>query len=545
MIPIPQTLYEQYLTDWLYEKKFQEDTSKSGQSEIELLYRLSKAQMLERDRGEEYPFIENIHPDNDETAILSQYVDSDNIQVKAFVNDVLRHSAKDKRQYAVAASDAYLELAPKISSPWFLLRSVTVRSIKQLMTSDYLQRLCDVIDKMFYSYWIAQIAKELRKSYDTERLRCFEDVVTRHMQIVNDKSHRDDERNCLDALYEIGALSLDEWHLQKAQSFENELDYVNSHKAQNTIYPNNVGTIQEAYNEIYPVRKTYQGDYERIKEKLQKEQKTFHDALTQYGIKTVMKVPEEFIKGLDRSLETAKMDNYLDALVYLASFPFPKDSDYERYCKASVEASPMSSFFGMGAIGDKGQNIGKAEPEEGVKIYAHQYVRLSLTYMVAHVLNKVSTKTSATVDDESIAAVLSECNSSYISPDRLPLWVKGIIAGLHGDFIVASHLLMPQIEHSLALKAESYAGSLTALHNEAHQDEPSLAKTLEVLKPYMSESLNDEFRFFLNTGADVNCRNNLAHGLWSAEQCEHYGQYLWWLAVKLFFREKELFKEDR
>lgn len=54
MIPIPQNLYEQYLTDWLYEKKFQEDTSKSGQSEIELLYRLSKAQMLERDRGEEY-----------------------------------------------------------------------------------------------------------------------------------------------------------------------------------------------------------------------------------------------------------------------------------------------------------------------------------------------------------------------------------------------------------------------------------------------------------------------------------------------------------
>ena len=545
MIPIPQTLYEQYLTDWLYDKKSQEGISQSEQKETEVLYMLSKAQMLERDRGEEYPFIEDIHPDNEETAILSQYVDSDNIQMKAFVNDVLRHSAKDKRQYAVAASDAYLELAPKISSPWFLLRSVTVRSIKQLMTSDYLQRLCDVMDKMFYSYWIAQIAKELRKSYDTERLRCFEDVVTRHMQIVNDKSHRDDERNCLDALYEIGALSLDEWHLQKAQSFENELDYVNSHKAQNTIYPNNVGTIQEAYNEIYPVRKTYQGDYERIKEKLQKEQKTFHDALTQYGIKTVMKVPEEFIKGLDRSLETAKMDNSLDALAYLASFPFPKDSDYERYCKASVEASPMSSFFGMGAIGDKGQNIGKAEPEEGVKIYAHQYVRLSLTYMVAHVLNKVSTKTSATVDDESIAAVLSECNSSYISPDRLPLWVKGIIAGLHGDFIVASHLLMPQIEHSLALKAESYAGSLTALHNEAHQDEPSLAKTLEVLKPYMSESLNDEFRFFLNTGADVNCRNNLAHGLWSADQCEHYGQYLWWLAVKLFFREKELFKEDR
>lgn len=199
MIPIPQNLYEQYLTDWFYTKKYQESISKSEIKEIDLLCRLSKAQMLERDRGEEYPFIENIHPDNDETAILSQYVDSDNIQVKAFVNDVLRHSTKDKRQYSMAASDAYLEFAPQISSPWFLLRSVTVRSIKPLMTPDYLQRLCDVIDKMFYSYWIAQIAKELRKSYNTENLCCFEDVVTRHMQVVKDMSHRDDERNCLDA----------------------------------------------------------------------------------------------------------------------------------------------------------------------------------------------------------------------------------------------------------------------------------------------------------------------------------------------------------
>ena len=543
MIPIPQTLYEQYLTDWLYDKKSQKGISQSGKKEIEVLYMLSKAQMLERDRGEEYPFIEDIHPDNEETAILSQYVDSDNIQMKAFVNDVLRHSAKDKRQYAMAASDAYLELALIVSTPWFLLRSVTVRSIKPLMTSDYLQHLCDVIDKMFYSYWIAQIAKELRKSYNTGNLRCFENVVTRHMQMVNDKCHRDDERNCLDALHEIGTLSLDEWHLQKAQSFENELDYVNSHKAQNTIYPNNVGTIQEAYNEIYPVRMMYKDDYERIKGKLLKEQKAFYDALTLYGSKTVMKVPEEFIKRLERSLETAKMDNYLDALVYLARYPFPKDSDYERYCKASVEANPMSPFFGLVFKGNKGQNNGKAEPLEGVKIKAHQYFRLMLTYMVAHVLNKVLTKANMTVDDESIAAVLSECKSSYISQDRLPLWVRGIIAGLHGDFIVASHLLMPQIEHSLVLKAESYVGSLTALHNEAHQDEPSLVKTLEVLKPHMPESLNDEFRFFLNTGADVNCRNNLAHGLWSADQCESHGQYLWWLAIKLFFREKELFKE--
>ena len=182
------------------------------------------------------------------------------------MNDVLRHSTKDKRQYAMAASDAYLKLAPRISSPWFLLRSVMLRSIKLLIPFDYLQRLCDVIDKMFvslqqsfsrlginktsfasalglsktfvslqqsfsrlgiiktsfasalglsktfYSYWIALIAKELRNSYNTQNLRCFEDVVSRHIQVVDDKCHRDDERNCLDALHVRGKLKQNPHH---------------------------------------------------------------------------------------------------------------------------------------------------------------------------------------------------------------------------------------------------------------------------------------------------------------------------------------------
>lgn len=539
MLSIPSKLYERYLTNWLQDKLFSKAFAQSEQKEVELLYRLSKARILEQDSDEEHPYIESIHPTAEETAILLKYVSSDNAQVRAYANDVLRCGTKDKREYVKVASDAYLVLASESSLPWLLLRSIKVRSIKPLMTSDYLQQLCKVIDVMFYSYWVVQIAKELRKSYNREQLFSFEKIVICHMQTVPDQGHRADERNCLDALHEIKALPSNEWHLRKAISCEREFDYVNGHKAQNTIYPNNVRSIQDAYNEIYTVRKMYRYDYERIKEKLQNEQKASRDNLTKYGVKTMMRVPDEFIQSLDRLLEAEKLENHLDALTFLAGFPFPGDADCDRFCKHTAQASPTSCFFGLAAIGDKGQNIGKAEPIESVKIYAHQYFRLLLSYMVAHVLNKVY----VAVDEETIAAVLCECKTSYVTTDRLPLWIKGLIAGLHGDFIVASHLLMPQIEHSLVLKAESYVGSLTALHNEAHQDEPSLARSLEELKPFMAESLNDEFKFFLNYGADVNCRNNLAHGLWSANQCQKYGQYLWWLAVKMFFKEKELFKE--
>lgn len=541
MLLIPPQLYEYHLTDWLQKEKNNPELSDNQRLSAEILYRLSKIQMQDDTEGELSQFIEHICPTNEEIEILTLYVNSDNLQIRAQVNDVLRCTVKDKRQHAVIASYAYLKLATMISAPWFLLRSVTVRSIKQLMDTDYLQRLCCVIDVSFFSAWVVKIAKELRKSYEPEQLNVFKNVIDRHLESVEDNSNRNDERNCLDALHEIDCLCPEEWHRRKALSFEKELDYTNNHKKPNTLYPNNVNVIQNAYNEIYRIKKKYADDYERIKAKLQHEQKMFFDALKHYGVRTTIEVPTKFIEELNRLIEEEHIENAIDALAFIAAFPFPTDTEYEKGCQLMAKASQMNCYFGLSTVGNKGQNIGKAEPEESIKIQVHQYYKRSLIYMIAHVLDYGRTKEKI-VDVDAFAKEISNgCKTSYITPDRMPLWTKGLIAGLKGDFIIAAHLLMPQIEHSLVLKAESYVGSLTALHNENHQDEPSLAKVLDVLKPYMPESLNDEFRFFLNCGADVNCRNNLAHGLWSTMQCQLQGQYLWWLAVKMFFKENDLF----
>ena len=45
-------------------------------------------------------------------------------------------------------------------------------------------------------------------------------------------------------------------------------------------------------------------------------------------------------------------------------------------------------------------------------------------------------------------------------------------------------------------------------------------------------------------GADVNLRNNVAHGLRTQYQFEEHGPYLWWLALKMFFCEEELLSDD-
>ena len=55
------------------------------------------------------------------------------------------------------------------------------------------------------------------------------------------------------------------------------------------------------------------------------------------------------------------------------------------------------------------------------------------------------------------------------------------------------------------------------------------------------ERIYDELYFFLTHGADTNLRNKLAHGLLSIQSMMTEGPYLWWLAVKLYFKEEEFF----
>ena len=85
MLNIPEAIYEQELTDWLSQQTHQ---SVDKFPELPLLLRLSKAQMKERHRSGEYPFIANFRISEEECGALLQYTNSSNIQIQAYCKDV-------------------------------------------------------------------------------------------------------------------------------------------------------------------------------------------------------------------------------------------------------------------------------------------------------------------------------------------------------------------------------------------------------------------------------------------------------------------------
>ncbi len=121
--------------------------------------------------------------------------------------------------------------------------------------------------------------------------------------------------------------------------------------------------------------------------------------------------------------------------------------------------------------------------------------------------------------------------------------LKGIVAGLQGDFLTASHLLVPQLEATLR-HILLYQGEITSKYTDKGvQDEISLNKMLEekeffsAISQVLGKDTSYDLRGLLVDRFGANFRNNLAHGLlFDGQFFDAQSIYLWYLAVNIYSR---------
>ncbi|WP_123873016.1 DUF4209 domain-containing protein, partial [Chryseobacterium contaminans] len=122
--------------------------------------------------------------------------------------------------------------------------------------------------------------------------------------------------------------------------------------------------------------------------------------------------------------------------------------------------------------------------------------------------------------------------------------------GFQNNFILASHLLIPQIENSLKSIIESNNRN-TILLSEDIQNDNTLGGILstkengKMLDGICEKNLLLELNSFLIDGNSVNFRNKISHGLISPLEINYYGIYLWWLSLKMIVQAEEYFKIDK
>lgn len=536
-IIIPENLFEQCLTNELCCGDFQQK-NKNLQNELSLLYRLSKAQPINNNRGEEYPFIGNFKLSDDEVEILKKYTTSENRQIRAYSNDVCSYhvSGKDIINMIRSASEDYLWLYERCQTPWYLLRAITVRRYKGLNDIEFLEKIRSAFQKKIHSGWITEYCKALSNmKYSKEDLLPIYNILNEEInkiEMLSDKSDKFGELHLVDALFELGFINKNELHYKKAMICETEYDYRKSEKLDN-ILAYNLQSIEDSFHEIKLVKGMYMEDYLRIKEKYYIEQKLFLEQFYRLGTKIEYEIPKELIDDTKKYVESLKLKNPKEILESIISFPFPEEKQ--------INEQLGMSMMRRKSLGSIGQTIGTSSPDDAKRINFYWILRLNMRFIINQFLKKASELYNENNEKEFIEYLKNNCSTQYINEEQKLLWVLGFVQAFSGQYVLASHVLVPQIENYLRNKVESIYGPMHKLENKRQQNEPTLTDILETLKIHFKEDLYNDFRFFFNTPADVNMRNNMAHGLWNYTEILKHSPYCIWIALKIYFCEDEIF----
>ncbi len=121
---------------------------------------------------------------------------------------------------------------------------------------------------------------------------------------------------------------------------------------------------------------------------------------------------------------------------------------------------------------------------------------------------------------------------------RESFFARGLCAGMHGDFLVASHLLIPQFEHAVRQLLESQGVITSSLRSTGIQQEHLLGRLFSSFESELEDMFGPntvfDLRGLLIEQESCNFRNLLAHGMLGPEAFHSStAVYTWWLILRL------------
>jgi len=128
--------------------------------------------------------------------------------------------------------------------------------------------------------------------------------------------------------------------------------------------------------------------------------------------------------------------------------------------------------------------------------------------------------------------------SPIVPRDRTTLFGKALYAGFNRDFVVAVHLLVPQIENMVRFHLKSSGVKTTNLDINGIENENGLSTLMdipEVVKIFGAD-IAFEIKALFCDSFGPNLRNELAHGLLNASECYSvHVVYAWWFGLRIVF----------
>ena len=127
-------------------------------------------------------------------------------------------------------------------------------------------------------------------------------------------------------------------------------------------------------------------------------------------------------------------------------------------------------------------------------------------------------------------------SNPFVPPGHEEIYVRGLQAGFYGDWLVAMHLLIPQVEASVRHVFQQIPFVTSTLEADGTQKERDLNQLLWMpeLEGIFGADISFDLRSILIERFGHNMRNESAHGLMpTGAFYQPASVYLWWLVLRL------------
>lgn len=136
--------------------------------------------------------------------------------------------------------------------------------------------------------------------------------------------------------------------------------------------------------------------------------------------------------------------------------------------------------------------------------------------------------------ERDFAAIAADC--PVVPVGREHLFGKALFAGYEGDFVVALHLLVPQIENMVRCVLKDSGLKTATLNPDGTETENGLSTLMDL--PESTKVFDKDLRFEIKAlfcdPFGPNLRNELAHGLLDDATCQSvYAVYAWWFGLRV------------
>ncbi|QBO59500.1 DUF4209 domain-containing protein [Chryseobacterium salivictor] len=528
LFKIPDTLYLQELRSELYKasKMYSEDL------EIKNLLELARCELSDE------PLLRL----SKSVGFITPVVETENMEMLARLNDLKFISGdQDKIPSIKIAVSLYQQLFDETKELKFFLRSIELaRKVKNLFINvldDYERKALYIFENLETPYYRSLLISSCDFLLHENSKQILIEKSINFLSNEYAKNEYSSAQHYITILNKLKYYGNNEVKIQHALCLEKEGDFLTSQKKPKTYYP----TILQAYtNALRELKSLPNNDFfrDRLNNKIKYEQAEQYNVLKN----SIINIKSEF--DISKMMKDLNITDFQTGLSILLQIPIIE----EKIINTAFEQKGKSVFGQFPGnythISHKGTVSGITDEKDYYNNVLRDHYRKVNIGLILEI--KSTMDTYEKLSKESISELIRTTNSLFIPKEREEFFIEGIYNGFENNFIVSSHLLIPQIENSLKNIVEVNGRNTIRLADDIQNDN-TLGAILnpenrnKMLNGICNEDLQIELQSFLIDGSSTNFRNRICHGLVSPSETNLYGIYLWWITLKMIFNTKELF----